>query len=71
MKNIATVKDALHNAVLEKSDYARGIVVGVVAAIMGQKGCLFKTALREVKQMKPAIHIENLPECWREDWMKL
>lgn len=71
------IRNALHN-LLEDSgasdDYRRGIVVGVVAGIMGAKNCAFDTAWNQVKFLSQTgylpIGLDRLmkyaPETWRE-----
>lgn len=65
------IKDALHN--LSKAEcpnptYCRGIVVGVVSAIMQERKCSYAKALKAVKKLLPEDYDrECFPEPWRMD----
>jgi hypothetical protein len=79
------IMDSLHNASLSVTSseydppnlnkaqiYGRGVVVGVVGALMGLKGYQFKSALQIAKALLPDdFDIRCLPECWVEDYLSL
>ena len=79
------VRDTLYNASLSVTDtelemnncnaaqiYGRGVIVGVVGAIMGYLHLSFKEALVEIKRLGPSnLDMKCLPECWVEDYLQL
>lgn len=83
MKNEATIMDALYNTTTacthgnyDLQNYAKGVLVGVVAVIMGQ-GATFGQAIATLADIRkkaywyktePTMDMECVPECWRNEF---
>lgn len=62
------IKGALHNlstSEFPKITYGRGILVGVVSAIMQERGVSFQQAVAIVKPLLPAdVRPQCIPDAW-------
>lgn len=71
------VRDAINNLDDHSGandDYRKGIIVGVVSAMLAT-GMTFRTAMRQLVECTRPEHYAALlrcaPECWREDLKRL
>lgn len=83
MKNDAILMDAMYNATTActrgdhiKQEYAKGVLVGLVSAIMGQ-GATFGQAVGLLAKAReqafwyaeePQMDTCAIPECWRNEF---
>jgi len=73
MKSPNTLIDALYNVNASaggSDDYSRGIVIGVMAALIAERDCSFDTAVEIVVEHLPLCFDPNrIPEAWRDNFV--
>lgn len=76
-KNEGTLKDALYNTSKdctsyntdENQVYGRGIIVGVIAAVMALTDCKFENAIESIKPFLPTNQdINTIPAFWQDEF---
>ena len=71
MMNETILRDALYNLTARSgasADYCKGLVVGVVAALMAESGRPYSAVVRDVRALLPVgFRADCLPEAFSAD----
>ncbi len=69
IKNEVTLKDALFNLTMRSGasdEYCKGLVIGIVSAVLAISGCSFEAAFTVVTNHLPNEAYRQTPKSWFE-----